>query len=346
MKKKKYFVYGITCALVLSCMGTNTVFAEDLQNKNVMNVLSNVNIEMTEKDAQTCSEVFGNMSDVEFDKTITELVKNARNEKMLIEKLEKCGVELSIGEKGKEEVDYQEKVMNLSNMDMEMTKSEIQTYSEAFQSMSNVEFDKTIAKLARETESKDLLADRLAQCGVEFSVGEEEPEISTNSLELSDINVDLYVAKRAGDPIYHLIADLTFDIPESFPGSQDALVIYFDSDVADYEETVFEKDSAFSLQSSIDYKRGYIVLNFDDEYITDRFYSEDYIAAVYVDPKKTGKLMYGAQFSHSYTTVDVEISGSVSVTLPNIYGGGIGFTARPGEKLLPPVAQDNYVIIK
>ena len=57
-----------------------------------------------------------------------------------------------------------------------------------------------------------------------------------------------------------------------------------------------------------------------------------YTVVLYVVPTSKGKeISYGAELGHSYTKTNIQVSGSLSYTLPNVFGGQITFTPVKSE---------------
>lgn len=137
---------------------------------------------------------------------------------------------------------------------------------------------------------------------------------------------------------------MTFDTQELYPGSIDSLVLFFDPDLAEYEETVCVSE-AFSIQDTSTYKTGHVTLNFEDEAICGTGYRDNYTAAVYVVPQFNEKTMFGAKLGHSYTTTNIEVSGTVGVEIPKMFGGDITFTEKQQEEKVV-VGNDNYYIVE
>jgi len=53
---------------------------------------------------------------------------------------------------------------------------------------------------------------------------------------------------------------------------------------------------------------------------------------LYVVPTSKGKeISYGAELGHSYTKTNIQVSGSLSYILPNVFGGQITFTPVKSE---------------
>ena len=185
----------------------------------------------------------------------------------------------------------------------------IQAYTNKIQNMTASEFDKMIAEMVETTENKSELKEKLALCGVELSIDKNVP-ISPMSLDDREVNFSNYTAKRGGENYYRLYTTMTFDSQELHPGSLDALTIN-------------------SHRSS---SKGYVSFNFHDELICGLGYKDSYTVVLYVVPTSKGKeISYGAELGHSYTKTNIQVSGSLSYTLPNVFGGQITFTPVKSE---------------
>ena len=96
--------------------------------------------------------------------------------------------------------------------------------------------------------------------------------------------------------------------------------------------TTTEGDS-FSFNVTIPEKiYAYVSFNFHDELICGLGYKDSYTVVLYVVPTSKGKeISYGAELGHSYTKTNIQVSGSLSYTLPNVFGGQITFTPVKSE---------------
>lgn len=226
-------------------------------------------------------------------------------------------------------------VLNLAMNDNILTDAtKIRAYTNEIMNMSDADFDKMIVELAKTTNDIEELTKRLELCGVELYSSKNDNELSTMSLKDTEVNFDFYTTRRSNESKYHLITDMTFDSQELYPGSLDCLVLFFDPDLATYSETVPVTEDAFTIKSISTSKSGAVSLNFHDELICGVGYRDNYTAAVYVVPKKSGeKIVFGAELGHSYTETDIDISGSVSFETPFTFGVEIEFDPEQGEEL-------------
>lgn len=62
-------------------------------------------------------------------------------------------------------------------------------------------------------------------------------------------------------------------------------------------------------------------------------------------PQLNEKTMFGAKLGHSYTTTNIEVSGTVGVEIPKMFGGDITFTEKQQEEKVV-VGNDNYYIVE
>lgn len=221
--------------------------------------------------------------------------------------------------------------------------TKVEAYTAKLQSLDDEEFDRTIVSLIKNTNDISELINRLAEYDVELNINEDGADVETMALRPGDVNVECYAARRAGQSYYHLISNVTFDEPEAFTGSIDALVIYFDKDKLAYYDAVAVTDGPITVASTRTYKDGYITFNLDDSYITGLDYVDDYTAAVYVTPKVYGKEAdYGTVYCHTYTTVDISVTGKISITPAGPLGEFV-FSVNPKEESFE-VSDSNAVI--
>lgn len=207
----------------------------------------------------------------------------------------------------------------------------IQAYTNKIQNMTASEFDKMIAEMVETTENKSILKEKLALCGVELSIDKNVP-ISPMSLDDREVNFSNYTAKRGGENYYRLYTTMTFDSQELHPGSLDALITFFDPNLAKFKDYNIVTEDAFTINSHRSSSKGYVSFNFHDELICGLGYKDSYTVVLYVVPTSKGKeISYGAELGHSYTKTNIQVSGSLSYTLPNVFGGQITFTPVKSE---------------
>lgn len=204
--------------------------------------------------------------------------------------------------------------------DSAMSVSEINRYKNAFDTMTDDEFDRAIITMVKETEDIELLRNNLSNCGVELNEVTIKKHYRTRALDSDDAEIVLTSAKRTGQSYYHLVVGLEFSSYETYATTQDGLSLYFDSRKADYVGYNTSTANGFRLKSGQQATNGTLVFNFNDSLVNIAGYNDSFYTAVYVEPHDdvTTPIVFGADYAHTYGEVDLQITG-----------GSIGFNFGP-----------------
>ncbi len=209
------------------------------------------------------------------------------------------------------------------NLDVLYRDISLSTYSasqlsQEFSQMTDDEFDRTIAVLARDATDHEILKENLGRCGVslESVTSEKYYNPLSRTLDDSQAEIILAVSKRGGEDYYHVVACLDFTWAEAYPTTQDGVTLYFDATKAQYRN--YNEGNGFRLKSGIQATNGTLVFNFDDSLLTLDGYDGDFYGAVYITPYGSDPVVYGADYAHTYGDVDF-----------NITGGSVGFSYGP-----------------
>ena len=204
--------------------------------------------------------------------------------------------------------------------------SSVSLLSQRFATMSDDEFDRTIAELTCNASDFDVLQNNLSSCGIELKAVEKEAYQSnlTRALSDSDAEIVLSAARRAGENYYHLVVGLNFSTYEPYPSSKDGVTIFFDSTKAQYVN--YNEGTGFRLRSGQKATEGTLVFNFDDTLLTwwDNGYKELFYGAVYAKPNSSQSVVFGADYAHTYGDQDFNVTGgSISFNFGPVVSGSV-----------------------
>lgn len=193
--------------------------------------------------------------------------------------------------------------------------------------MSNYQADPDAAKLALSQLDTTLIG--------EPQITEYYSESVTRGTSPSDYTHTVYSFKRGGSKIYYLQWSLTANESESFPGPLDYCSLEWDNSYASYYLS-----SGDDVMTTVQAKNtGIVLFNVEDSDLDKGEYT---YGTVQVTPKKSGWMEYGSKFVHTYTSLLVSGSATVSFSpSPSLssqgestlgVSGNFGFTVNVGSQ--------------
>lgn len=202
----------------------------------------------------------------------------------------------------------------------------------------NEDYEASVAKVmkgyyANEQEAKEALAQLDTELIGEPQRTEHYPQSNSRKTSPSDYEFIVYSFKRGSSKVVYLQFMITANKTEKHPGPLDFCSIEWDNSYASYYAS--SGDSNMTTVKSK--KTGIVVFNVED----DKLKKDEYAyGTVRVSPIKSGYLDYGAKYAHTYTTLAVSgsatVSYSSSVTLSSAEiltlgaVGNYGFTVNLG----------------
>lgn len=183
------------------------------------------------------------------------------------------------------------------------------------------ELDKFIVDYIKEQKEDGLsfpeIQKELKSAGLEVS---QESVNKNKSVYPSNVEHEIYTAKRSGDSYYRIIANFTFHQDPYSTGSLDLMSIEWDSSKADYYDT---KPSSFTTtMDGSNRKKGVVLFNVEDK----KMWAYDTaIASVYVKPKQSNTTIdVGSKYVHTFNNLQLtwSIGGNVNYQSTGPTGGG------------------------
>lgn len=196
--------------------------------------------------------------------------------------------------------------------------------------LNDAEFDEFVYNLVNNNSNNlNDVSDMLEEVGVEFEIEDSSDSlIQPFAIKPSQLTLTAYSTKRTGDSFWRLNTMWEASVGEPYTASLDTVSIEWDPTMAAYYGYSVPSGGPVTARNGGKSSQGIFLFNVEDDTL-----GFDSYATVYVTKKKSGNLLHGTKYIHTYASVKTNVGIIPSISFENgKISGSLSFDISIGTK--------------